>query len=68
MDEIERTDGIIARCRRCDELLHDGDTAYKLCGAYFCPQCVEHSLVICRKDDYYDYDLLKYRRYTGKDD
>lgn len=65
---IKRTNGIITRCRQCDELLRDGDTAYKLCGEYFCPGCISASLVVCHSDDDYDYGLLKQRQHNGKDD
>ncbi len=51
--------GVIALCDNCREALYDGDTAYKLSDAYYCPGCVNDSLVICREDDYYEYPREK---------
>lgn len=65
---MDGTNGIIAKCRSCNELLLEGDLAYRLCDAYFCPECVDHALVVCRRDDYYDYELLKNRRHIERDD
>lgn len=45
----------IAKCRECGETLYDGDTAYKLNDAYYCPGCVSDSLIVCRSDGYYEY-------------
>jgi hypothetical protein len=45
----------IAICDLCGDRLYDGDTAYRMEDAYYCPGCVTSSMVICRDDDYYEY-------------
>ncbi|MBE6626231.1 MAG: hypothetical protein E7628_03475 [Ruminococcaceae bacterium] len=52
----------ISVCESCKDVLYDGDTAYKLDGAYYCPGCVTDSMVICRDDDYYEYPHEKSMR------
>ena len=47
---------MIARCRECGEAIYDGDTAYKLGGRYYCTSCVDDSLTVARRDDYFDDD------------
>ncbi len=52
---MNKNERCIAQCRSCGETLYDGDTAYKLSDAYYCPGCVSDSMVVCRPDDYYEY-------------